>query len=94
MRNRSALNPGYHTNMNTTPMKHVHMRIDLRGAIRNRSFSGYTDAEGRPLSAAAVERLLRERVDHGENFMLCGDPAECPDFNPVTGHCPGHDVEE
>ena len=63
-----------------------HVRLDIRGALRNRAFDGLTSDAGEPLSRSEAERGLRSHLERGDRFLPVGD---CPEFDTQTG-CPGH----
>lgn len=59
----------------------LHLKMDIAGAIRNKSFRGFTD-NGRPMRPMDAEVELRRRLAAGEKyFQMC----DCRDFDPQAG---------
>jgi protein gp37 len=70
------------------PSTRHHLKLDIEGAVRNRSFDGFTDPEtGRDLTRAEAEAALRQELQAGKRFLLVGD--SCEGFSEQSG-CPGH----
>lgn len=68
-----------------------HMKMSIKGAIRNRAFRGFTNSEtGRELSPREGEEYLLDCLEKGWKYLPLGD---CPGFDYMTG-CPGHEVED
>ena len=66
---------------------HIHMQVCIEGALRNRSFSGYTDDSGRSLTRKQARQGLLLLQAKGHKYMPLG---ECPGFDPFGKGCPGH----
>lgn len=67
-----------------------HMRISVRGALRNKAFKGWTGDNGEPLTPKRAEMELKMMRHKGIKYFPMG---QCEGFDPETG-CPGHPVEE
>ena len=67
----------------------IHLKMDVANAIRNKSFSGFTCEDGKPATRAEAKAFLMDHLDKGHRFIPICDPAECPNFDFLTG-CPGH----
>lgn len=68
------------------PSRQVHLCLDIKGAIRNRSFHGFTDDDGRKLSPHEAEDALLQMLSEGHKLLPMGG---CDDFDPENG-CRGH----
>lgn len=66
----------------------VHMAMNIRGCLRNRSFNGFTKLDGSPMSQSEAQEGLMQLLADGYELMPIG---ECPDFDKVKG-CPGHPI--
>lgn len=66
--------------------QNIHLSLSVSGALRNKSFDGFTDGAGRPLGRAAVETELKSAAAKGIDRLPMG---ECDAFDPQTG-CRGH----
>lgn len=64
----------------------AHLGLSVEGALRNRSFDGYTDDNGRPLTRDQARAELEALRDRGVKMLPMG---ECDRFSSETG-CPGH----
>lgn len=64
-----------------------HLALDIEGALRNRSFDGFTHSDGRPMSRRDVETELFAM--HGRGQKLMAMSPDCVGFDDQTG-CPGH----
>lgn len=64
----------------------VHMCMDIRGAIRNRSFEGMQHPDGTPMTAFEAENCLWELHANGVRVIPIGS---CDDFDDQKG-CRGH----
>jgi hypothetical protein len=77
-----------------TKARHIHMRIDIRGAIMNWSDSEWRncikDNDGKMLSPDEVKRGFLEELSKGNDYLPLGD---CDNFDPKKG-CLGHPVSE
>lgn len=65
--------------------KTIHLGLDIEGALRNKSFDGFTK-DGKSLSRREAEDGLFEMHGRGIKMMPMGD---CDSFSDQTG-CPGH----
>ncbi|MBS1702874.1 MAG: phage Gp37/Gp68 family protein [Armatimonadetes bacterium] len=63
-----------------------HMSVSIEGALRNRSFDGFTDDNGKLMPRQVVEAELYRLHSEGKKLLPM---ANCPDFDDQTG-CPGH----
>lgn len=70
--------------------RRYHLRLDVRGALRNRSFDCLAHDDGRPMSRSEAKAELESLLARGVEFIPAGD---CEGFYP-EGHCPGHPVDE
>lgn len=64
-----------------------HLRADVEGMLRNRSFGGLQHDDGRAMSRDEARRELERLRDAGVKFIPCG--TDCASFSSDTG-CPGH----
>jgi protein gp37 len=64
----------------------VHMCLNVRGAIRNRSFDGFNHPGGQPMTRSEAENALFDLHAKGVKVIPLG---ECDDFDDQTG-CRGH----
>lgn len=71
--------------------RRFHLRIDVRGALRNRSFDWYQHDDGRPMSRAEAKAELESLLARGIEFIPAS--SECDGFYP-DGQCPGHPIDE
>jgi len=72
------------------PTTKIHMCLSIRGAIRNKMFSGFTDKNGRKLSRNEAENFLFDQLAEGKKVLPIGD---CDNFDYQTG-CLGHPMDE
>ena len=70
----------------TPEYKSYHMCLDIRGIIRNKSFKGFTDDNGKPMSKDAVLSALMDELAKGRRVIPLG---KCDNFDYQTG-CNGH----
>ncbi len=63
-----------------------HMRLDIKGAIRNKSFKGFTDDKGNSLPPKIAEAQLKIMDYEGKRYMKIGD---CDNWSEEEG-CLGH----
>lgn len=63
-----------------------HMRMDIKGALMNKSFKGFTDGKGNPLSPKMAEAHLRILDYNGQKYLKIGD---CDNWDEEKG-CLGH----
>jgi hypothetical protein len=70
-------------------MKTYHMRQSVEGALRNRAFSHFSNADGTPISEELAEHRLTELLTQGVRFIPCG---ECDNWSQTEG-CLGHDAK-
>lgn len=66
-----------------------HFRLDVRGAIRNKSFSGFQHNDGRTMSKDEAFDALCELLKAGKDFIPVGN---CDNFDERKG-CLGHPTE-
>ena len=66
-----------------------HMRMSVRGALRNRSFDGLEHDDGRPMSRAEACDTLLELLKQGKEYIPVGD---CDNWD--GERCQGHPVEK
>lgn len=64
----------------------THMALSVRGALKNRSFDGFTDDNGREMGRKEVEDLLWQHAQQGHEMFPMGD---CDNWDWKTG-CKGH----
>lgn len=67
-----------------------HLRADVVGMLRNRSFDALQDDEGRPMHPRLAQHDLRVLRERGVKYIPVS--GACADFDPQKG-CPGHRVE-
>lgn len=72
-----------------TPRSTTHLRADVLGMLRNRSFRGMQDSSGNELSPARAELELKDLRNRGVKFIPVGP--RCEGFSD-DGGCPGHRV--
>ena len=65
------------------------MCMDIEGALRNKSFGGFTNDDGTPCSKKDVKKFLQEQLSLGRRVIPLG---KCEGFDYQTG-CPGHIAE-
>jgi protein gp37 len=68
--------------------KCIHVKLDIAGAIKNKSFAGFSDDQGKFLTRQQAEAELMAMQAKGIKYMSMGD---CQGFDPQVG-CPGHTV--
>lgn len=76
---------GYTVSVSTQSTKH--MCVNVKGALRNKSFNIWEDDDGNKISAKAAEGFLRIAEYEGKKVIPMGE--ECEGFSYETG-CPGH----
>jgi protein gp37 len=64
----------------------LHLACDVRGMLRNRSFSSILDDQGNELPRERAEAHLQTLADNGVKLVRTGG---CDNFDPQTG-CRGH----
>jgi protein gp37 len=69
-----------------TGTTNYHVCADVAGMLRNRSFRGLADNDGRPMAPAAAKAELERLLANGVKLIPSGG---CNDFNPEKG-CRGH----
>jgi hypothetical protein len=62
------------------------MRMDIKGAIRNKAFRGFTDDEGNELPPKIAEAYLKLLDYNGQKYLKIGD---CDNWDDEKG-CLGH----
>lgn len=67
----------------------IHVCLDIRGAIRNRSYQGFTNDDGSEASESEVEFFLLDELLKGRKVLPMTNPP-CDGFCYQTG-CPGHE---
>lgn len=63
-------------------MNEVHMRLDIRGALRSKSFRGFTHPDGTPMRRVEVADHLKMLLAKGHQFLPVGN---CPHFDVKSG---------
>ena len=63
------------------------MKVDIRGAIHNRSFDGFRHDNGVPMTRREALDALLDEFRKGHDYLPVGD---CGDFDPKSG-CRGHE---
>lgn len=71
-------------------MRTFHIGLNVRGAIHNRDFNGFTKDDGTPANRDEALDFLLDHVAKGHRVIPLGD---CHEFSFETG-CPGHDQDE
>ncbi len=61
----------------------IHMRLDIRGSLRNRSFKGWADSEGKAIHPDQVEMELKRSLAEGLVYLPVG--RDCPNFSFTEG---------
>lgn len=60
----------------------LHVKLDIAGALRKRSFEYFTDGDGKQVHPVTAEIELRKRLERGEKyFPMC----DCANFDPQKG---------
>lgn len=60
----------------------LHVKLDIAGALRRRSFEYFTDGDGKHVHPVTAEIELRKRLERGEKyFPMC----DCANFDPQKG---------
>jgi len=67
--------------------KHIHMCVDISGALKNKWFNCFIDDDGRRMRPRDVREKLEYMLAMGQQVMPMGEP--CEGFDPIDG-CPGH----
>jgi hypothetical protein len=68
--------------------RHIHLCLDIRGAIHNRDgWKSVSAKDGRKLTKAEAVEWLMDRLAEGKRVLPFG---ECEGFSYQTG-CPGHE---
>lgn len=70
-------------------MRAIHLRLDIRGAIRNRAFEGFAHDDGRPMTRDEAFHALCDALAAGRRFLPVGD---CDNWDSVEERCRGHEV--
>ena len=63
-----------------------HMRLSIKGALRNKSFKGFTDDKGNAMPPKIAEAHLKLLDYQGQKYMKIGD---CDNWSEEEG-CLGH----
>jgi len=66
--------------------KHYHMRLCVRGALRNQMFGGLQHNDGRPMSRDEAFNALCDCLKAGKEYVPV---RECDNFDEEKG-CQGH----
>lgn len=69
----------------------VHMSMDVRGAILNRSFDGFINDEGTPATRRQAADFLMDELAKGHLFIPLSK--DCDNFDPKKG-CLGHPIPD
>jgi hypothetical protein len=64
-----------------------HVKLDIEGALKNRSFGGFVNTDGSKAHWKQVKKFLEDELESGKKYLPFGD---CESFNYQTG-CPGHE---
>jgi len=67
-----------------------HLQLCVRGAIRNRSFTGFQHDDGRPMTRDEALQALCDCLKAGKEYIPLG---QCDNWDDEKG-CLGHPVEE
>lgn len=67
------------------------MSLNVKGALRNKFFVGFTDDKGRELTSKQAEAYLRICEFEGKRVIPIS-ASNCEGFNFQTG-CPGHEMK-
>lgn len=67
-----------------------HVKMDIEGALKNRSFQGFVNEDGTKAHWRKVEKYLKEELAAGKIYLPFG---ECEGFDFKNG-CPGHPTEK
>ena len=70
--------------------RRLHMGLSVRGALKNRLFSGFRRDDGTDATAGEVEDWLLDELAKGHEKIPLGN---CDKWNWTTG-CPGHEEAE
>jgi hypothetical protein len=65
----------------------IHMCMDIRGAIKNKAFSGFTNDDGSPATREQALEYLMDELAKGHDVIPLG---ECDNFDFKKG-CLGHE---
>jgi hypothetical protein len=68
--------------------RHIHLCLDIRGAIQGTAWKCLSRKDGRPIKKAEAIEYLMDRLAEGKKVLPMGGP--CEGFSHETG-CPGHD---
>lgn len=66
-------------------MRH-HMRLDIKGCLRNKGFEGFMFENGNPMTREQAEHYLTEELNNGIKYLPVGN---CDNFSQEEG-CLGH----
>ena len=72
-------------------IKILHLCLSIEGALKNRSFQGFTNDDGTPAHWKQVEKFLKEELAKGRRVLPMSK--NCVGFDYQTG-CPGHAKDE
>lgn len=61
-------------------MSVFHISLDIRGALKNRSFHGFTDDEGNKVHWRKVKKYLEEELDSGKRLLPMSQDCKKFDF--------------
>ncbi len=67
--------------------KRVHLRLCVRGAIRNQSFDGLQHNDGRPMTRDEAFHALCDCLKAGKEYVPVG---ECDNWDDEKEQCLGH----
>lgn len=71
--------------------KSFHFCLSVRGALKNRDFSGFTNDDGSKATPEQVQDFLLDQLAMGREVIPMSK--DCKGFDYKTG-CPGHEGEE
>lgn len=74
-------------------MTRKHLRMSVRGALWNREFTCFEDADGKQLNEREGFNFLCDELEAGHKFIPVCKREECPDFDFTGPGCPGHIVD-
>lgn len=63
-----------------------HMRLDIKGCLRNKAFEGFKYESGKPMPREIVEHYLIQELEKGVKYLPVGS---CDNFSQEHG-CLGH----
>jgi len=71
--------------------RNFHVSMSVRGALKNKSFEGFTDANGNEVTKNQAQDFLMDQLSMGREKVPFGEPCEGYDY--IKG-CPGHEIKE